>query len=65
MPFAIIVTQLCRGLDEQPEDHCAVIIRERDQLSLHDQTAQLDQVPGALSPFHLPVPPIMPRLAQR
>jgi len=60
----VVGAQPCSCLDQQPEDCGTIIIGQFDKASLGNQPAQLDQLPRALAPFHLPGPRVMPRLLQ-
>lgn len=55
----VFALQLRRSFDQQPKDNGPIVIDQLDDPGLHDQPAKLDQMPRPLSPFHLPVSPIM------
>jgi len=65
---AILASELAGGLDQDAQDHGAIVIGQRDQIGLHDQSAQLDEMTRAFAALHLPVAPretcVMTRLAQ-
>jgi len=61
---SLIGAQLCRCLDQQSKYHDTIIVGQFDYSRLGNQPAQLDQLPRALAPLHLPGPRVMPRLLQ-
>lgn len=60
--FAIRPTQFRHCFDQKSEDCGAIIVGKFDDPSLHYNAAELDQMPRAFAPLHLPVPAIMARL---
>ena len=65
MVLAICAAKLRRGLDQQPEDDCTIIIGEIDQPCLGDKTAKFDQLSRAFATLHLPVASVMPSARQQ
>lgn len=59
--IAVVAAQCRRTLDQQPEDHCPIVVGQFDQTGLCHQPAQLDQLPRPLAARHLPLARVMPR----
>jgi len=55
----IFTAQLSCTLDQQAEDHHAIVIGKIDQLRFDHEPAELDQLTGSLAPLHLPFPLII------
>ena len=62
--IAVLAAQSARHVDERAVYQRPVIFGQIDQSRVGDQAAQLDQLPGALAPLHLPIARVMPRPAQ-
>jgi len=65
---AVIASELACGLDQDAQDHGAIVISQHDQIGFHDQSAKRDEMARALAALHLPVALgetcVMTRLAQ-
>lgn len=60
--MSVAAPQLRGSLQQQAQDRGAVVVGQFDQASFSDEPAQLDKLPRAFAPFHLPVTAIIPRL---
>jgi len=65
---AILASEPASRINQQAQDHSPIVIGKRDQIGLHDQSAQFDQMARAFAALHLPVAPgetcVMTRLTQ-
>lgn len=53
-PFSVLAVELVGHPDHRPVDHGAVVAGQIHDARLDDESAEFDQVPGALATLDLP-----------